>query len=88
MRTEGHDHNLAAGVYDKWFGEVVRQWFEDGVDVPPTRAAELARRLALGEADALSGCFISVHDDLSALVANAEEIQEKDLYTLRLRTPG
>lgn len=87
VRTEGHDRNLEGGVYDRWFGEVVRQWFEDGVDGPPTRAAVLARRLASGEADALSGCYVHVDDDLSALVANAEEIGEKELYTLRLRTP-
>ena len=67
---------------------MVRQWFDDGVDVPPTRAAVLARRLASGEADTLSGCFISVFDDLAGMVANADEIREKELYTLRLRTPG
>lgn len=88
VRTEGHDRNLEAGVYDQWFGELVRQWFEDGVDGPPTRAAGLARRLASGDADALPGCYISVHDDLSDLVENAKEIEEKELYTLRLRTPG
>jgi NAD(P)-dependent dehydrogenase (short-subunit alcohol dehydrogenase family) len=88
VRTEGHDRNLEQGVYDRWFGPTVRQWFEDGVDVPPTRAAKLARRLASGEADKLSGCFVSVFDDLGALVANADEIREKELYTLRIRTPN
>lgn len=88
VRTEGHDRNLEQGVYDKWFDPMVRQWFHDGVDVPPTRAAELARRLASGEADKLSGCYVSVFDDLAGMVANADEIRERELYTLRLRTPG
>jgi NAD(P)-dependent dehydrogenase (short-subunit alcohol dehydrogenase family) len=87
VRTEWHDSNLEKGVYDKWLGPVVRQWFDDGVDVPPTRAAEMARRLASGEADTLTGCYLTFADDLSALVANAAEIQDKELYTLRLRTP-
>lgn len=87
VRNEGHDRNLELGVIDKWLDPMVRQWFDDGVDVPPTRAAVLARRLASGEADTLSGCYVSVFDDLAGMVANADEIREKELYTLRLRLP-
>lgn len=88
VRTAGHDRNIEAGIYDKWFGGAVQKWFAAGVDVPPTRAATLVRRIASGDADALSGCYLDVHDDLTAMVANAQEIQAKELYTLRLRYPG
>ena len=88
VRTDLHNRNLEQGVYDKWLDPMVRQWFHDGVDVPPTRAAVLARRLASGEADTLSGCFVSVFDDLAGMVASADEIRERQLYTMRLRTPG
>ena len=71
---------------EKWLGGQVRKWFEDGDDVPPERAAQLVLFLASGKADALSGCYFDVHYDMSELVQRAEEIQRKNLYTLRLRT--
>jgi len=43
---------------------------------------------ASGEADTLSGCYVSVFDDLAGMVASADDIRERELYTLRLRTPG
>jgi len=42
--------------------------------------------LASGQADALSGCLISVDDDLAEMVQRAKEIQQDELHTLRLRT--
>ena len=35
-----------------------------------------------------TGGFATVPDDLGALVANADDIREKELYTLRIRTPN
>jgi NAD(P)-dependent dehydrogenase (short-subunit alcohol dehydrogenase family) len=63
-----------------WFRTV----FEDGQDVPAAYAVQLIRRVAAGEADQLSGRFISVHDDLDRLLQRVEEIGEKELYTLRI----
>ncbi|MBV9279569.1 MAG: hypothetical protein JOZ41_05770, partial [Chloroflexi bacterium] len=69
---------------------LVRDWFLDrlaeGREVAPECAAQLVLRLATGEADSLSGRYLSVYEDLSALVAQAEEIRRDDLYTLRLRS--
>jgi NAD(P)-dependent dehydrogenase (short-subunit alcohol dehydrogenase family) len=69
----------------------VQQWFQqlyrDGADTPIERSVELLLFLASGQADALSGRFIDVDDDLDALVRQAEAIQRDDLYTLRLHTP-
>jgi NAD(P)-dependent dehydrogenase (short-subunit alcohol dehydrogenase family) len=64
----------------------VREMFEAKLDVPPEHAAHLAVFLASGKADSLTGCFISVRDDINMMVQRAEEIQEKRLYKLRLRT--
>ncbi len=41
--------------------------------------------VASGRVDALSGCYVSVDDDLEALVAQAEAIQREARLTLRLR---
>lgn len=71
---------------------LVRDWFLDrlaeGREVPPECATRLVMRLAAGEADGLSGRYLSVYDDVSALIAQAEEIQRDNLYTLRLRSPA
>jgi NAD(P)-dependent dehydrogenase (short-subunit alcohol dehydrogenase family) len=53
---------------------------------PPEAAARLCVALASGRADALSGRYIAVEDDLDQLIARAAEIRAQELYTLRLRT--
>jgi NAD(P)-dependent dehydrogenase (short-subunit alcohol dehydrogenase family) len=63
----------------------IRQQVADGQAVPPERSARLVVGLAAGRADALSGCYLTVGDNLETLVARANEIQQADLYTLRLR---
>jgi NAD(P)-dependent dehydrogenase (short-subunit alcohol dehydrogenase family) len=56
--------------------------------VTPEPAGRLCVYLAAGRADALSGRFFGVDDDVPALVARAAEITRDDLLTLRLRTDG
>ena len=51
----------------------------------PERAAQLVVTLAAGEADALSGRFLHVGQDVAALVQQAAEIEAQDLHALRLR---
>ena len=70
----------------KWFPEIYDYATQGGSGQPPERAAELVLFLASGRADALSGCFISVGDDVAEMVSRAEEIQQNELHTLRLRT--
>jgi NAD(P)-dependent dehydrogenase (short-subunit alcohol dehydrogenase family) len=53
--------------------------------VSPSRAADLVARLASGSADALSGRYLTVWDDLDDLISRADEITRDDLYTVRLR---
>jgi hypothetical protein len=46
---------------------------------------QLVSLLASGKADALSGHFLNVSDDIAGMLERVEEIQHDDLYTLRLR---
>jgi NAD(P)-dependent dehydrogenase (short-subunit alcohol dehydrogenase family) len=71
---------------EKWLGGFFRRSLAAGHDVPPERAANLVVLLASGQADSLSGCYIGVGDDVAEMVRRAEEIQQDELYTLRLRT--
>jgi NAD(P)-dependent dehydrogenase (short-subunit alcohol dehydrogenase family) len=72
----------AGQTWVPWFRTV----FEEGRDVPAAYAVQLILRLASGAADQLSGRFMSVGDDLDMLLTRAEEIGEKELYTLRIST--
>jgi NAD(P)-dependent dehydrogenase (short-subunit alcohol dehydrogenase family) len=70
-----------AAIIASWF----RQEMAAGREVPLARGAELVAFLASGRADALSGCYLTVYDDLEALVEQAPSIRRGELYTLRLR---
>ena len=52
---------------------------------PIEGAVSLVLLLASGQADALTGCFISVKDDVPALIRQAGEIQRDGRRKLRLR---
>jgi hypothetical protein len=76
---------LASPELDRW-KPGLRAIFERDRDIAPDRAANLVAFLASGRTDALSGCFLSVRDNVTEMVQRAQEIQEGELYTLRLRT--
>jgi NAD(P)-dependent dehydrogenase (short-subunit alcohol dehydrogenase family) len=57
---------------------------EDALE--PERAGRLVVELASGRADALSGRFLHVLDDLDDLIHRAEQISRDDLYALRFRS--
>ena len=63
-----------------WF----KRLFDEGFTVPPERPAALVLELATGRADALSGRFISIYDDLDQLIANAADLQQRDLHALKV----
>lgn len=73
-----------AALIASWF----RQQMESGREMPLARGAELVGFLASGQADALSGCYLTVYDDIEALVEQAPSIRRGELYTLRLREPN
>jgi hypothetical protein len=64
-----------------WFGRI----FTEKLDVPMERPVQLVVDLASGRADALSGRYVTVFDDLDALLLRAPEIEREGLYSLRVR---
>jgi NAD(P)-dependent dehydrogenase (short-subunit alcohol dehydrogenase family) len=60
----------------------IRQELRDGRGAEPALVARLVTRLAAGDADRLSGCHLSVHDDLDAILACGPVV--RDRYQLRL----
>ena len=60
----------------------VRQELAAGRGAEPALAVRLVIRLATGDADRLSGCHLSVHDDLDAILACGPDV--RDRYQLRL----
>jgi NAD(P)-dependent dehydrogenase (short-subunit alcohol dehydrogenase family) len=68
---------------------LVAAWFrgelERGREVPLAQAAELIATLAGGSADALSGCYLTVYDDLEALIHEAPAIRRNEAHLLRIR---
>ncbi len=71
-----------AKLYLPWINHL---WVEGRFD-PAERATELVVRLASGEADALTGRFVRIYDDLDAMLLHAAQIDKDDLYTLRVGT--
>jgi len=67
----------------KWL-PAYEQALERG-QTPIEWAAQLTNFLASGEADGLTGCFLSVNDDYRALAAQAQEVKDGDMRTLRLK---
>jgi NAD(P)-dependent dehydrogenase (short-subunit alcohol dehydrogenase family) len=65
-----------------------RRRLDEGHGATPESAVELVLVLSSGKADSLSGCYLSVHDDLRAIVTRAREVRADDLYTLQLRRPS
>jgi NADP-dependent 3-hydroxy acid dehydrogenase YdfG len=66
-----------------WF----RQQIAEGRSVDADVSAATLTRIALGEADAFSGRYLTAYDDLDALLAAADDVQGTDLYTLGLLRP-
>jgi NAD(P)-dependent dehydrogenase (short-subunit alcohol dehydrogenase family) len=79
-----HDSEVV-GQRAPWMQQTWRQRFAEATDTPIERSVALVLQLAAGHADMLSGRYIDAEDDLTELLDHADEIQRKDLYTLRLR---
>ncbi len=69
----------------------VAQWFRDEISAGHSIDAEVSAkqlvRLAMGEADALTGRYITAYDDLDELLSRADDIVGTDHYTLGLIKP-
>jgi len=84
VRTAMSEYVLESEAGKKWL-PWFRKLFDRGRDVPAEKAAQLVVQVASGRADALSGRFLGIADDLEKLLGRLEEIKRADLYTLRIR---
>ena len=83
VRTAMTSHVLESEAGKKWL-PWFRKLFDRGRDVPAEKVAQLVVQLAIGRADALSGLFLSLPDDLAKLQGVLEEVKRDGLYTLRV----
>lgn len=83
VRTAMSEYSLESPEGQRWL-PWYRRVFDEHIDVTAERPASLVLELASGKADVLSGRFLSVFDDLELLLRRSAEIEEKDLYMLRL----
>lgn len=84
VRTDMTERALHSDEGKKWTPWLL-EMFAAGQDVPPDCAADLVTFLASGQANSLSGCYISVEDDVPDMILRAEQIQHEDLHKMRLR---
>ena len=84
VRTAMTEHVLESEAGKKWL-PWFRKLFDRGRDVPAEKAAQLVVQLASGRADALSGRFINVSDDLAQLLERLGDVKSDNLYTLCVR---
>ena len=85
VRTSMAEHSLRSDEGQKWL-HWFKRIFDEGLDVSAERPSRLVLELASGCADSLSGRFLSIWDDLDSLLRNIKEIEERNLYSLRLQT--
>lgn len=83
VRTSLTDHLLNSDAGKKWLPHMKlipeSNWF------PAEQGAAMVAAIASGKADALSGRYIHVAEDLDDLISRADEIQANDTHALRLR---
>jgi NAD(P)-dependent dehydrogenase (short-subunit alcohol dehydrogenase family) len=84
VQTAMTDELIESAAGRRWLPHTGEE--RKGLWVPAERAARLCVFLASGQGDGLTGRFFGVNDDVADLARRAEEIQQRDLYTLRLRT--
>jgi NAD(P)-dependent dehydrogenase (short-subunit alcohol dehydrogenase family) len=84
VRTAMSENSLYSPEGRKWI-PWYRRVFEEGLDLPPERPAQLVVTLASGKADLLSGLYLTPFDDLDRLLKSIGEIEKDKLYSLRVR---
>lgn len=68
---------------------LVQQWFHELYaakgDTPIEKAVDVVLQIASGKADALTGCFFGVKDDIDVLAEQAESIHQESRRKLRMQ---
>ena len=83
VRTAMSEYSLNSPEGKKWL-PWFKRIFDEGLAVPAERPAALVMELASGGADSLSGRFLSIYDDLDQLLKSAEDLEQKNLYALKV----
>jgi len=83
VRTAMSEYSLNSPEGQKWL-PWFKRIFDEGLTVLPERPASLVLELASGRADALSGRFLSIYDDLDQLVCNSGEVEKRNLHALKV----
>jgi len=83
VRTAMSEYSLNSAEGQKWL-PWFRRIFDEGHTVPPERPASLVLELASGRADALSGRFVSIYDDLDQLLQGSAEVEKRNLHALKV----
>jgi NAD(P)-dependent dehydrogenase (short-subunit alcohol dehydrogenase family) len=83
VRTAMSEYSLNSPEGKKWL-PWFKRIFDEGLVVPPERPAELVLELSSGRFDSLSGRFLSIYDDLDELLKSAADLEQKNLYTLKV----
>lgn len=83
VRTAMSEYSLNSPEGKKWL-PWIKKIFDENLTVPAERPAQLVLELASGRADKLSGRLLSIYDDLDQLLESAAEVEQKNLYTLKV----
>jgi NAD(P)-dependent dehydrogenase (short-subunit alcohol dehydrogenase family) len=78
VRTAMSDYSLHSQEGQKWL-PWFRRLFDEHIDGPAERPAQLVLELASGRADSLSGRFLSIYDDLEELLKKSAEVEQRNL---------
>ena len=84
VRTSMTEHQLESEAGRRWLPRI-KDMFEAGVNLPPTRAASLAVAIASGRFDRLHGRLLRAHDDIGVTEATIDDILAQDHGVLRIR---
>lgn len=82
--TEMINYLLDSAAGRKWFPDL-REWAEQNWE-PPEAAGPLVAFLASGKADALTGRWAGINDDLPELIHRIDKIEQDELYTWSFRS--
>ncbi|MEM9629532.1 MAG: SDR family NAD(P)-dependent oxidoreductase [Pseudomonadota bacterium] len=83
VRTDMTEYQISSEAGQRYMPGLAKR-FQNGDNLPPTRAAELAVAIAAGQFDRLTGRAVSATEDIDAITAAIPDIIELDMRTLRL----
>jgi NAD(P)-dependent dehydrogenase (short-subunit alcohol dehydrogenase family) len=84
VRTSMTETSLFSPAGREWI-PWYRRFFDEQLDVPAERSAQLVLSLASGAFDELTGLYVSVFDDLPAIAKEIERVRKEQLHSMRVR---